>query len=82
MLINTKLKFGIGAPYGNSNSLLFMSSNSSSVDRIYSPGILSQNPWTGGFRANKTNPNSVIDELGDILIEASVEYRFDIFKWV
>ncbi|MBP7478535.1 MAG: BamA/TamA family outer membrane protein, partial [Chitinophagales bacterium] len=78
--INTKLKFGIGAPYGNSNSLPY-------VKQFFIGGPNSIRAFPvrtlgpGGFRAVKTNPNSVIDELGDILLEASVEYRFDIFKW-
>ncbi len=75
---NTKLKLGYGAAYGNSVYLPY-------IKQFFSGGPNSIRGWTvrtlgpGGYKYADTV--KVIDELGDMQLEISAEYRFNIFKW-
>lgn len=69
-----RLFAGIGFPYGNSNTLPF--------EKMYSAGdangIRAWGPYTLG-PGSDTSDYSYVRHLGDIKLEANVEYRFDLF---
>jgi outer membrane protein insertion porin family len=77
----SRLFFGYGLPYGNSESLpyskQYFSGGPSSLRafRIRSVG-------PGNFVSNATNASdSFFDQTGDIKIEANLEYRFPIYDY-
>ena len=76
---NTKIKMGYGVAYGNSLYLPY-------IKQFFSGGPNSIRGWTvrtlgpGGYKYPDTI--KVVDELGDMQLEVSAEYRFNIFKWL
>lgn len=80
--IATRINTGIGYAYGNSSNMPYIKqfavggSNSLRAFPARSVG-----PGTYNFRA-VNDSTFFIDQRGDIKIEASVEYRFDIYKAV
>lgn len=80
--IATRLNTGIGYAYGNSSNMPYIKqfavggSNSLRAFPARSVG-----PGTYNFRA-VNDSTFFIDQRGDIKLEASVEYRFDIYKVV
>jgi outer membrane protein insertion porin family len=79
--LNTKFKFGIGIPYGNSQYMpytkQFFIGGPNSV-RAFPVRTLGP----GGYKSVKSSSSQIIDEIGDILLEGSVEYRFNVIKYI
>ncbi len=75
--IATKAIAGIGLPFGNSDIMPY-------IKQYYAGGtnsvraFLSRSVGPGSFELPEENIE--IDQTGDILIESSVEYRYDIIK--
>ncbi|MCK4569823.1 MAG: BamA/TamA family outer membrane protein [Bacteroidales bacterium] len=71
-----RLLTGFGIPYGNSDALPFEKG-------FYLGGANSMRAWIyrglgpGGF----TDPGTNIDKMGDIVLEANIEYRFPIYSF-
>lgn len=68
---------GIGIPYGNSSSLPFEKG-------FYAGGSNDMRGWnyrTLGPGAFKDTLSSNFERMGDIILEANLEYRFPIYKW-
>lgn len=82
--IHGRLKFGIGLPYGNSNRLPYIKqffiggqySLRAFQARTIGPGSL--NP--GLFDTDSTR--AVRDQLGNMVLEANLEYRFNIISFL
>lgn len=79
-LLASRLFIGIGAPYGNSEILPY-------VKQFFSGGNMSMRAWRfktlgpGSFDISTLEGN-LLDQTGDIRLEANVEYRFDIYKFI
>lgn len=76
--IASRLMFGAGIPYGNSNDMPFEKS-------FYSGGANGMRGWQ--FRelgpGTFNNPNNLnIERIGDIQLELNLEYRFNIHSFV
>ena len=71
-----RLLSGVGVPYGNSDALPFEKG-------FYLGGANSMRAWIyrglgpGGF----ANPGINIDQMGDIVLETNIEYRFPIYSF-
>ncbi len=71
-----RLLSGVGVPYGNSESLPFEKG-------FYLGGANSMRAWIyrglgpGGF----SNPGVNVDQMGDIVLESNLEYRFPIYDF-
>ena len=72
-----RLMSGVGIPYGNSVALPFEKG-------FYLGGANSMRAWIyrglgpGGF----SNPGTNVDQMGDILLESNLEYRFPIYDFL
>jgi len=72
-----RLLSGVGLPYGNSDALPFEKG-------FYLGGANSMRAWIyrglgpGGF----SNPGISVDQMGDIVLETNVEYRFPIYDFL
>jgi outer membrane protein assembly factor BamA len=72
-----RLLSGIGVPYGNSDALPFEKG-------FYLGGANSMRAWIyrglgpGAF----SNPGINVDQMGDIILEANMEYRFPIYDFL
>jgi len=72
-----RLLSGIGLPYGNSETLPFEKG-------FYLGGANSMRAWIyrglgpGAF----SNPGTNVDQMGDLLLEANLEYRFPIYDFL
>ncbi len=82
----TRLIAGVGIPYGNSSTLPYVKQffiggpNSIRAFRARSIGPGNYNPLQDSDNDNSTTETlSYFDQVGDMKIEANVEYRFPIF---
>jgi outer membrane protein assembly factor BamA len=70
---------GIGIPYGNSTLLPFEKA-------FFSGGANGMRGWKmyslGPGTYKNTNPNATFNQIGDIQLEANVEYRFPVYEWI
>lgn len=79
-LMASRLLIGIGAPYGNSDILPY-------VKQFFAGGNMSMRAWRfktlgpGSFDISTLEGN-LLDQTGDIRLEANLEYRFDIYKFI
>ena len=77
----SRFNAGIVIPYGNSRVAPYFQqffvggANSMRAFRLRALG-------PGTYRSENVTSNSFFDQSGDIKIEANVEYRFDLYKWV
>ena len=75
--VATRALFGIGIPYWNSETLPFEKG-------FYGGGANGMRGWQ--FRSlgpgTYSNPDVGFDRMGDIKIEANVEYRFPVYRFV
>ncbi len=75
-LVVFRLLSGIGIPYGNSDALPFEKG-------FYLGGANSMRAWIyrglgpGGF----SNPGINVDQMGDVVLESNVEFRFPIYDF-
>lgn len=76
-IIASKFKIGVGLPTGNSSVLPY-------IKQYYAGGtnsiraFMSRSVGPGSYQLD--DDNTFIDQTGDILIESSIEYRFDLIK--
>ncbi|MCX6266355.1 MAG: BamA/TamA family outer membrane protein [Bacteroidetes bacterium] len=70
---------GIGIPYGNSVLLPFEES-------FFSGGANGMRGWEmytlGPGKYNNANSSGTFNQIGDIQLEANVEYRFPLYQWI
>jgi len=68
--------FGVGVPYGNSDVLPLEKG-------FYAGGSNGMRGWTYRLLGpgSYSNSEDVFDRMGDIQIEANIEYRFPMYKW-
>ncbi len=82
----SRLYGGIGVPYGNSRSLTY-------IKQFFSGGANSMRGWRiralgpGSFNFEESDIYSQVDQFffdqtGEIKIEANLEYRFDVYRFV
>ncbi|RLD82851.1 MAG: hypothetical protein DRJ15_00325 [Bacteroidetes bacterium] len=75
-LVVFRLLSGIGIPYGNSDALPFEKG-------FYLGGANSMRAWIyrglgpGGF----SNPGTSVDQMGDVVLESNIEFRFPIYDF-
>jgi outer membrane protein assembly factor BamA len=84
-LLASRMYAGIGIPYGNSSGLPY-------VKQFYGGGTNDIRAWTvrtlgpGSFVFDQSsvsdNSNFYYDQTGDMKLEANVELRFDIYKFI
>ena len=81
----TRILGGIGIPYGNSESLVY-------IKQFFAGGANSMRAWSirtlgpGAFNYRESevlgeDDDFFFDQTGEMKIEANAEYRFDIFKF-
>lgn len=77
--VATRINFGLGIPFGNSDILPY-------DKRYFIGGANSLRAWRprrlgpGDYRDTSSTNSLLLDRSGEFLIEASVEYRFDLIK--
>ncbi len=81
----SRLRGGIGVPYGNSTVLPYVKQFfSGGSNGIRAWRVRSLGPGSYNFRegTNATSGSSYIDQTGEILLEGSIEYRYPFFRWI
>ncbi|UOR04587.1 BamA/TamA family outer membrane protein [Hymenobacter aerilatus] len=77
----TRLLIGVGMPYGNSNVLPYLKQygigGPNSVRAFNARGV-----GPGTYRTTAEEASGFYDQVGDIKLEANVEYRQDLFPYV
>ena len=74
--------FGIAVPYGNSTSIPFVKQFFCGGPNSLR-GFLVRGVGPGGYvDPNKSTTNGFFNQTGDVKLEANIELRFDLYKWL